>query len=113
MKVMMRSLIAVVVALSLSAPVWADEATTTSTDTQATATQTLDQQTVTAEQVNVNTADAKTISSALKGVGMKKAEAIVDYRTKNGPFKTVDDLTNVKGFSKKLLEKNRDKITVD
>lgn len=60
--------------------------------------------------VNINTADAKHISSALNGIGLKRAQTIVDYRTKNGPFKTVDDLTKIKGVSKKVLERNQGKI---
>jgi competence protein ComEA len=42
--------------------------------------------------VNVNTADAETISAELQGVGISKAIAIVEYRKANGPFKSADDL---------------------
>jgi competence protein ComEA len=65
-----------------------------------------------AAPVNVNTADAKTISEALSGIGLKKAEAIVKYRTENGLFKTPEDLTNVKGIGKKTVEKNKKDILV-
>ena len=51
-----------------------------------------------AAPVNVNTADAKTISDSLSGIGQKKAEAIVKYREEKGPFKTAEDLTNVAGI---------------
>jgi competence protein ComEA len=57
--------------------------------------------------VNVNTADAAQIAKELKGVGLSKAKAIVDYRDKNGPFKSADDLRKVKGFGPKMLERNR------
>jgi competence protein ComEA len=57
--------------------------------------------------VNVNTADAKTLARELQGVGLAKAEAIVSYREKNGPFKSADDLAKVKGVGKKLLEQNK------
>jgi competence protein ComEA len=57
--------------------------------------------------VNLNTADAKTLSRELEGIGMAKAEAIVAYRDKNGPFKSADDLAKVKGVGKKLVERNR------
>ena len=60
-----------------------------------------------AEPVNINTADATTIAKALNGVGPAKAQAIVSYREKNGPFKTVDQLTLVEGISQKLLDRNR------
>ena len=65
-----------------------------------------------AAPVNINTADAKTISDALSGIGLKKAEAIVKYRTEKGLFKTAEDLTNVKGIGKKTIEKNKKDILV-
>lgn len=53
--------------------------------------------------VNVNTADAETISAELKGIGLSKAQAIVEYRSKHGPFKSPDDLALVKGIGEKTL----------
>jgi competence protein ComEA len=67
-----------------------------------------------AAPVNINTADAKTIADSLSGIGLKKAEAIIDYRTKNGAFKSVDDLTQVSGIGAKTIEKNKaDILLVD
>lgn len=60
--------------------------------------------------VNVNTADAETISAELQGVGLSKAMAIVDYRNAHGPFKSVDDLTLVKGIGERTVEINRANI---
>jgi competence protein ComEA len=60
--------------------------------------------------VNINKADAAVIAESLQNVGESKAKAIVDYRTKNGPFKTVADLGNVKGIGDKTLEKNKQYI---
>ena len=60
--------------------------------------------------VNVNKADAKTLSMELKGIGLKKATAIVAYRDLNGAFESVEDLTKVKGISDKTIEKNRNNI---
>jgi len=57
--------------------------------------------------VNVNSADAKTLARELQGIGMSKAEAIVTYREKNGPFKSADDLAKVKGLGKKLIDQNK------
>jgi competence protein ComEA len=57
--------------------------------------------------VNINTADAKTLARELQGVGPAKAEAIVSYRLKNGPFKSADDLAKVKGLGKKLIDQNK------
>ena len=65
-----------------------------------------------AAPVNINTADAKTISEGLSCIGLKKAEAIVKYRTEKGLFKTAEDLTNVKGIGKKTIEKNKKDILV-
>jgi competence protein ComEA len=66
-----------------------------------------------AEPVNINTADAETIASSLKGIGESKARAIVSYRETHGDFKTVYDLANVKGIGEKTIEKNFDNIRLD
>jgi len=63
--------------------------------------------------VNVNTADAATIASSLNGIGAVKAQAIVDYRQKHGPFRSVDELAQVKGISQKLINRNRSDLRVD
>jgi competence protein ComEA len=60
--------------------------------------------------VDVNTADAKTLARELQGVGTAKAEAIVSYREKNGPFKSADDLAKVKGIGKKLVDQNKSNL---
>ena len=63
--------------------------------------------------VNVNTADAETIADAMNGVGIKKAQAIVDYRAKNGAFKSLDELAQVKGIGDKTIAKNRANIALE
>lgn len=65
-----------------------------------------------AGQVDINTADAKTLNKELTGVGPKLAKAIVDYRVKHGAFKSADDLAKVKGVRKSVVEKNRANITL-
>lgn len=60
-----------------------------------------------AAQVNINTAGADVIANALSGIGTVKAQALVDYRESNGPFKSADDLAMVRGIGKKTVEKNR------
>ena len=65
-----------------------------------------------AAPVNINVASAKDISKSLNGVGKVRAQAIVEYREKNGEFKTVEDVLNVKGINQKILEKNRQDILI-
>ncbi|NML25222.1 ComEA family DNA-binding protein [Zoogloea dura] len=61
--------------------------------------------------VNLNTATVAELDS-VKGIGPSKAQAIVDYRTKNGPFKSLDDLKNIKGFGDKSIARMKDELTV-
>jgi len=61
---------------------------------------------VMATPVNINTADAQTISDSLSGIGAKKAEAIVKYREEKGAFKTAEELANVSGIGEKTVQKN-------
>ncbi|PZN74628.1 MAG: hypothetical protein DM484_20815 [Candidatus Methylumidiphilus alinenensis] len=61
--------------------------------------------------VDLNSATAAELD-ALKGVGAAKAKAIIDYRDKNGPFKSVDELAKVKGFGAKTVDKLRPELTV-
>lgn len=62
--------------------------------------------------VNINTADATTLARELKGIGAKRAQAIVEYRQKHGPFKSADELTLVKGIGPAAISRNRDLIRV-
>lgn len=64
-------------------------------------------QLVQAEPVNINTANATALAKALNGIGPAKAKAIVSYREKNGPFKSVDQLMMVEGITQKVIERNR------
>ena len=60
--------------------------------------------------VNINQADAATLATELSGVGLSKAQAIVDYRERNGQFAVADQLLNVKGIGPQVLESNRENI---
>ena len=66
-----------------------------------------------AAQVNINKADAATLSAELVGVGEKKAEAIVAYREANGSFKSIEELMNVKGIAEGTLKKNAGNIVTE
>ena len=61
--------------------------------------------------VNINTATKDELVS-LKGVGEKRAQAIIDYRKKNGPFKTVDDLEKVPGIGPGIMKQIKSHISV-
>lgn len=62
-------------------------------------------------KVDINNASAKDLQT-LKGVGDKKAQMIVDYRVKNGEFKSVEDLMKVDGIGKKIIEDNKKELEV-
>ena len=70
-------------------------------------------QVATAAMVNLNTADAATLQRELLGIGQVKAEAIVAYREAHGDFASVDELLEVKGVGPAILEKNRDKLSIN
>ena len=65
-----------------------------------------------ATPVNINTASADQIASALNGIGQNKAAAIVNYRQQHGPFNKAEEITYVKGIGSSILEKNRADILV-
>ncbi len=62
--------------------------------------------------VNINTADAATLAEVLTGVGLAKAEAIIAYRKEHGGFKSVEQLSEVKGIGEKLVKANQERIVV-
>jgi len=63
------------------------------------------------EKVNINTAGVDELV-ALPGIGKAYAERIVEYRQKNGPFKRVEDILNVRGIGEKTFERIRDRLTL-
>ena len=70
----------------------------------------LDMSAYAATQVDINSADARTLAQSLSNVGLVKAEAIVAYRNAHGPFKSLDDLAKVKGIGPRIIEENREVI---
>jgi len=61
--------------------------------------------------VNINTADAAALTE-LNGIGESKAQAIVTYRKANGPFESVEQLSEVKGIGGRTIEKNAERMAV-
>jgi len=65
-----------------------------------------------AEAVDINKADQQTLMT-IKGIGEKRAAAIIAYREQFGPFQSVEELVDVRGVSESLVEKSRNRLTVD
>lgn len=65
----------------------------------------------TTAKININTASAEELDK-LPGIGPSLAKAIIDHRTKNGPFKQIENINDVKGIGDALFEKIKDQITV-
>lgn len=63
-------------------------------------------------KININKADLTELQK-LTGIGQKKAQDIIDFRMKNGDFKSIEDLGKVSGFGDKTLEKLKDEISID
>ena len=61
-----------------------------------------------ADAIDINTADKAALMTVIKGVGEKRAEAIIAYREKNGPFKSIDELAEVSGIGQSIVDANRD-----
>ena len=68
--------------------------------------------TTSAAPVNINTANASEIAEALQGIGLEKAQAIVDYRSINGLFSSADQIIFVRGIGESTYEKNKSDILV-
>ena len=62
-------------------------------------------------KININTADAAALTS-LKGIGASRADAVIEYREKNGPFSDIEDITSVPGIGQGIYDRIKDSITV-
>jgi competence protein ComEA len=65
-----------------------------------------------AQSVDLNTADAATLSRDLLGIGETRARAIVEHRRRHGPFRSVDELALVRGIGPKTVDRNRARMRV-
>lgn len=64
------------------------------------------------ERINLNTADAATLDRVMDGVGPAKAAAIIEHRRVHGPFRSVEQLVNVRGIGPATMERNRARLMV-
>ena len=64
-----------------------------------------------AKKININTAPPKVLSGKVKGIGTKRAEAIVAYREAHGAYSNFEELAQVKGISKRFVEANKKQLT--
>ncbi|MCD6329093.1 MAG: ComEA family DNA-binding protein [Candidatus Cloacimonetes bacterium] len=64
-----------------------------------------------AGKINLNTASISQLMN-LKGIGEKKAQAIIDYRNEHGSFKTIEEIMNVKGIGQGIFDKIKNRIEV-
>jgi comEA protein len=62
--------------------------------------------------ININKATKEELTM-LPGIGEKTSKSIISYRQANGPFKSVDDLTRVKGITRKKLDKIKQSLVLD
>lgn len=65
------------------------------------------------DKVNINTASAEVLDEKLKYVGEKTAEKIVEYRKEHGEFKSVDDLSEVRGVGTQIIKANKDVMVLE
>ena len=62
-------------------------------------------------KVNINTAD-QTLLETLPGIGPSKSQKILEYREKNGNFKSIEEIMNIAGIAEKTFENLKDLITI-
>ena len=63
--------------------------------------------------VNITSASFVDLALHLKGIGLKTAQAIIDYRNENGDFSSPEDIMNVKGIGEHTFEAKKDMIVVE
>lgn len=65
------------------------------------------------KKININEADAKSLNDTLNGIGESLANRVLEYRSKNGYFRSIEELKKVKGIGGKLFDRIKDKVCVD
>lgn len=64
------------------------------------------------KKININEADAKSLAT-LNGIGESLANRMLEYRSQNGYFKSIEELKKVKGIGEKLFDRIKDKVCID
>ena len=103
--------VAALTLMTLITPAHANTAAAKPTEAVAAEARTVDVKNTEA-RLNINTASAKELAKGMKGIGLKKAEAIVAHRDANGPYKVVEDLLKVRGVGPATLQKNSARLAV-
>lgn len=62
------------------------------------------------QKINLNKVDLSKLQQSFKGIGIKRAQAIIDYREAHGQFKSVNELAQVKGIGEKFVAKNKEQL---
>lgn len=63
-----------------------------------------------AKKIDINHADITALTGSFKGIGKKRAQALIDYREQHGGFKSLEEISDVKGFGAKFMEKNKEQL---
>ena len=61
-------------------------------------------------KIDINKADLSQLTGSFKGIGKKRAEAIITYRDQHQGIKSLEELSEVKGFGQHFVDANRDKL---
>ena len=70
----------------------------------------LDQQSTSSPKIDLNRADVSVLTGSFKGIGKKRAEAIIAYRDSHQAFKSIEELADVRGLGQHFVDTNRDKL---
>jgi competence protein ComEA len=62
------------------------------------------------DKININSADLSTLTGSYKGIGKKRAEAIIAYRESHHGFKSLEELADVRGLGQHFVDVNREKL---